>query len=272
MIPSIELIRTGVAEEIGLRESYEDRYAIYRMDDLSFFSAEIYDGHGGTQAAILAAEMLTPHFLKLLRGKVEDVLRLIEEAYLTVDRYLVEKKVISGTTAALFYIIGDKFFASNAGDSRIIIGTKDDVGVLTKDHKPYISEERLRIEKKGGKVINYDIPRVQGILAISRALGDSSLKPYVIANPRIVEGYLSQENDYAILACDGVWDVLEPEDVIKIARKEGKAEVIAQSITKEALRRGSTDNITVIVVDLRDYTEKLKKKRMEILRIWENEG
>ncbi len=273
IFPSVDLIKTGVCEEIGLRESYEDSYAIYRVENLSFFSAEIYDGHGGHKAAEIASEMLTPYFLNLLKSKGdEDVIRMIEESYLAVDTYLIERGIRSGTTAALFYVIGERFFASNAGDSRIVIGTEDGVKVLTKDHKPYLPNERQRIEKKGGRVITYDIPRVQGILAISRALGNPSLKPYVIANPFIVEGYLSRENDYAIIACDGVWDVIEPEDAINLARKKMEAQTIAEYVTREALRLGSTDNITVVVVDLRDYTGKLKREKMETLRVWENEG
>lgn len=273
MVPSLDLIRTGVSEEIGMRESYEDEYAIYRFEDLHFFSAEIYDGHGGVEAARIASEMLTPSFIHLLRSKKEEsVISLIEEAYLTVDRYLVERRIESGTTAALFYIMGERFFASNAGDARIILGVKDGVLTLTRDHKPYLKNERLRIERKGGKVITYDIPRVQGILAISRALGDAYLKPYVIANPMIVEGYLSNENDYAIVACDGVWDVLDAYEVIKMARKKLEPQSIADEIVKEALRLGSMDNVTVIVVDLRYYTSSLKKEKTEILNIWESEG
>ena len=143
---------------------------------------------------------------------------------------------------------------------------------MTKDHKPHIKEERSRIERMGGKVITYDVPRFQGVLAISRAIGDTYLKPFVIAYPRILEGNLSCENDYAVLACDGVWDVLEPEDVMDIVRKEQKPQVVAEKIVKEALFSGSTDNITVIVVDLKDYTREINREKMEILRIRENEG
>ncbi|MCS7280838.1 MAG: protein phosphatase 2C domain-containing protein [Desulfobacterota bacterium] len=273
MAPPVDLIKTGISEEIGYRDSYEDEYAIYRFSDLCFFSAEIYDGHGGKMAAQVASEMLTPYFIHLLRTrKEEDPISLIEEAYLAVDSYLVEKKVASGTTAAILYVWEDRFYASNAGDSKIVIGTENGVEVLTRDHKPYFPKEKERIEKMGGRVITYDIPRVQGILAISRALGDPYLKPYVIANPRIVEGYLSKENDYAIVACDGVWDVLEPEDVIDIARRKKEADEIAQSIVQKSLNLGSMDNITVVVVDLRDYTDKLERTKMNILRVWEREG
>lgn len=267
---SVDLIKTGVYEDIGLRWSQEDEYAIYRIDEIPFFSAEVYDGHGGREAALIASEMLTPCFLDLFKeDRSSDPLVLIEKAYLYVDRHLIERNIQSGTTVAAFYVIGDKFYASNVGDTRVVIGKGNGFTLLTKDHKPYLDEERERIERLGGRVITYDIPRVQGILAISRALGDPYLKPYVSAYPNVVEGELGKENDYVIVACDGVWDVLEPAYVIKIARDLKDVELAAKRIGEVALTMGSTDNITVLVVDLRDYSANLQREEFSILRVWE---
>ncbi|MHB8158622.1 MAG: PP2C family serine/threonine-protein phosphatase, partial [Desulfocucumaceae bacterium] len=102
---------------------------------------------------------------------------------------------------------------------------------------------------------------------ISRALGDTPLKPYITAEPRIVEGYLGKENGYAVLACDGVWDVLTPDDVMDIVRYMGDPKKAAVEVSDKALDHGSTDNITVIVIDLQEYTKSLRKERMEIIRI-----
>jgi serine/threonine protein phosphatase PrpC len=100
-------ILVGFTEDIGYRSAMEDEHAIYQHPEKGFFSAEVYDGHGGKKAALVAAEMLTPHFLHTWSHKSgaphnecmpeHDLLR---EAYLAVDRYLVESKVDSGTTAA----------------------------------------------------------------------------------------------------------------------------------------------------------------------------
>jgi protein phosphatase 1L len=267
-------ITYGISEEIGWRSHMEDEHAIYRDDAREFFAAEIYDGHGGKEAARIASEMLTPYFMHAWARSIEKPLRerrsdyeLLREAYLTVDAHLVGKGVESGTTAANFYIIGDRFLAANAGDTRVIIGTRKGVSSLTKDHKPELPEERMRIESLGGQVIFHGAPRVQGILAISRALGDTVLKPYVTAEPRIVEGYLGKENDYAVLACDGVWDVLTPDDVIDIVRSMGDPTKAAVEVSNKALNHASTDNITVIVLDLQEYTKGLRKERIEIIRI-----
>jgi serine/threonine protein phosphatase PrpC len=267
-------ITYGISEEAGYRNHMEDAHAIYQDADRKFFAAEIYDGHGGREAAEITSRMLTPYFMHAWAKEFEKPLRdrrsepeLLREAYLTVDVHLVEKDIKSGTTVANLYIMGDRFLASNAGDTRVIIGTKKGFSFLTKDHKPDLPEEKARIENLGGRVLSYGAPRVEGILAMSRALGDSGLKPYISCEPRIVEGYLGNENDYAVLACDGVWDVLTPDEATKIARIAIDPWRASEEISKKALDNGSTDNITVIVLDLRQYVKSLKRKKMEITAV-----
>ncbi|MCX5813675.1 MAG: PP2C family protein-serine/threonine phosphatase [Proteobacteria bacterium] len=253
-------ISYGFIEDIGRRTSMEDSHAIYHAPEKLFFSAEIYDGHGGKRAAQIAAEMLTPCFLHLWTREAEKPLKerrgeleLLRQSYIEVDDHILNIGVESGTTAATFYIIDKKFIASNVGDTRVIIGTKAGVDLLTIDHKPSLPEERSRIEKSGGFISGYGTPRVQGVLAISRALGDASLKPFVSSEPRIVEGRLERENDFVILACDGVWDVLTPQEVIGIARSVENPQEGARQIKEAALEYGSADNISVFVLDLRAY-------------------
>lgn len=267
-------IHYGVSETIGWRESMEDEHAIYERPEERFFGAEIYDGHGGKAASRVAAEMLTPYFMHSRTREIEKSLRdrrkdcdLLRDAYLVVDSHLLERYIRSGTTAAHFYIMEDRFIAANAGDTRVIIGTEGNVTVLTVDHKPNLSGETGRIEDLGGEVTRIGTPRVQGILAVSRSLGDLHLKPYVIAEPRVAEGYLGKENDYAVLACDGVWDVLTPEDVIREIRQLADPQKGADGVMKKALDHGSTDNITVIVIDLREYTSHMRRNTMEITAV-----
>jgi serine/threonine protein phosphatase PrpC len=267
-------ITYGISEKAGYRSRMEDAHAIYRDADRKFFAAEIYDGHGGREAAEIASSMLTPYFMNAWTKESEkpsndrrSECQLLREAYLSIDAHLVEKDNRSGTTAANLYIIGDRFLSANAGDTRVMIGTRKGFSFLTKDHKPDLPEEKARIERLGGRVLSYGAARVEGILAMSRALGDTGLKPYVSSEPRIVEGFLGKENDYAILACDGVWDVLAADDVMRIVHTvidPGKA---SEEISTKALDCGSTDNITVIVLDLREYTKGLKRKRVEITGI-----
>ena len=218
-------IGVGISEDIGSRKSMEDEYAIYDRPANAFFSAEVYDGHAGREPARLASEMLTPHFLdawSIEAGKPPAERRaeeeLVREAYIATDEYIAFKQVTGGAAALTLYLIEDRFIAANAGDSRAIIGTEAGVQPLTLDHRPGAPEEKARIESLGGMVTLFGTPRVMGFLAVSRALGDSDMKPYVTAEPRIATGLLGRENDFAVLACDGVWDILSSETVIAIAR------------------------------------------------------
>lgn len=267
-------ITYGIAEDIGLRPTMEDAHAIYDLPEDEVFSAEVYDGHSGRAAADLASEILTPHFLSLLKPERlkpadERIPRpeLLREAYLAADRYIVSRGVESGTAAATLHIIDDTFLAANAGDSRVVMGTRRDAVQLTLDHKPDLFDERSRIESLGGRVVTFVVPRVQGVLAMSRALGDQALKPYVSPEPRVVKGLLASENDFAVVACDGVWDVLTPSDVIEVARRADGPQEAAERIVAKALSVGSRDNVTVIVVDLRQYTARIARRKMEIVSV-----
>ncbi len=267
-------IGVGVAEDIGSRDHMEDTFAVLDLPERGFLSAEVYDGHGGIGAARVAAEMVTPCFLHLLdqSAKAPEDARtrpaeLIRDAYCAVDRSILDQGIGSGATAATFYIMGDTMLAANAGDSRVVVGTKTGPVQLTEDHRAGVRQEVERIERLGGRVIHFGTPRVQGILAVSRSLGDFLLKPFVVCEPRVVEGLLGRENDYAVVACDGVWDVLSPEEAIEVARLIQNPQEAAQSIIAKALSEGGTDNMTVIVLDLRNHTRRLDREKMKISRI-----
>jgi len=274
---TVHPIKIGISEDIGYRSIMEDQHAVYEDPGRGFLSAEVYDGHGGGKAAQIASEMVTPHFLHNWSrdadnppGERAPVSELLRNAYLAVDKHCLESKVDSGTTAAGLYIIDDRFFAVNCGDTRIVIGTNEGVYSLTMDHRPSSREELQRIEDSGGYVVSLGVPRVQGILAVSRAIGDPSLKPYIIAEPRIAVGNLGRENDFAVIACDGVWDVLSPDIVMAIVRAAPDVQSAAENIKTSAIDSGSTDNVTVLVLDLREYTISMSREKMEITEIVDN--
>lgn len=267
-------ITYGVGEATGCREEMEDASAIWDMDDEGLFAAEVYDGHSGRAAALAAAEMMTPHLIALMKSKKEEgkeqpcpCCEVVREAYLSIDAAIVARGLEDGAAAATLHIKGDRFVVANTGDTRAIIGKGEGWLQLTLDHKPDVPEERMRIEGLGGAVIVWGVPRVQGILAMSRALGDPSLKPFVTSEPRVSEGLLGRENDVAVIACDGVWDVLKPGQVIELARKERDPQKAAEAIVARALEEGSADNITAVVLDLRDYTSALSRETMEIVSV-----
>ena len=267
-------IRYGIAESIGLRPRMEDSHTIWDVAEEGLFAAEVFDGHGGSLAATVAAEGLTPHILSLLRDsrRHEDVGRMtfremVRKGYLSTDTYIIGQGIECGTAGATLHIMDGRFCAANVGDSRVVIDTDREAVQLTVDHKPDLPTELERIEAMGGRVTFHGVPRLQGYLAMSRALGDQELRPFLTPEPRVVEGRLGRENRFALIACDGVWDVLSLKEAMEIARGKDDPQKAADAIERRARDLGSTDNITVIVLDLRAYTGGLDRQKMEILGV-----
>jgi len=265
-------IRYGIAETIGLRREMEDTHSVRDEEESGFFCAEVYDGHSGSIAAAIACDVLTTYFLRRLRegGSAGDngfMAEALREAYLATDRQIAHRGTESGAAAATLYIHGRGFLAANVGDVRIILGEGRRAVALTTDHKPDLPEEMARIEALGGSVISLDVPRVEGFLAMSRALGDTPLKPFVTAEPRIVEGVLGRKDDLAIIASDGLWDVLTSDEAVTLAYRAGEPEEAARLLQATATGRGSADNITVIVLDLKAYTAASELQRLRVMRV-----
>nr|POE56074.1 putative protein phosphatase 2c 8 [Quercus suber] len=139
---------------------------------------------------------------------------------------------------------------------------------LSRDHKPDRPDELKRIEAAGGKVINWNGHRVLGVLTTSRSIGDHCLRPYVISKPEVTVTKRSNNDEFLILASDGLWDVISNEVACQIVKRclegrlrrkslevevenESRAAEAAAVLTELAMARGSKDNISVIVVELR---------------------
>lgn len=174
-----------------------------------------------------------------------------------------------GSTAVVAVIGPCQIIVGNCGDSRAVLSRGGKAVPLSRDHKPDREDEMNRILAAGGRIIYWDGYRVGGLLAMSRAIGDRFLKQYVIAVPEVTCIQRTKEDDCLILASDGLWDAVSSEMACDIARRclksqrrkcaksgnlsaeDTPAGAAAALLTKLALSRGSKDNITVIVVDLK---------------------
>ncbi|KAH1119581.1 hypothetical protein GYH30_048104, partial [Glycine max] len=105
-----------------------------------------------------------------------------------------------------------------------------------------------RIEDAGGFVMWAGTWRVGGVLAVSRAFGDRLLKQYVVADPEIQEEKVDSSLEFLILASDGLWDVVSNEEAVAMIKPIEDAEEAAKRLMQEAYQRGSSDNITCVVV------------------------
>lgn len=101
------------------------------------------------------------------------------------------------------------------------------------------------------------VPRVNGAVAVSRAFGNIRHR-VIIPEPDLLEIDLTGDEEFIIVACDGLWDVMTSKEVRtfvkKYMNKNGKrTKGISTALVDEALRRGSTDNVSVVFVEFKDW-------------------
>ncbi|CAA6673195.1 unnamed protein product [Spirodela intermedia] len=158
-----------------------------------------------------------------------------------------------GCTAIASLIVRDKLFVANAGDCRAILCRSGHPVPLSKDHVASCPDERARVVKQGMEVKwQVDTWRIgPAALQVTRSIGDDDLKPAVTAEPEITETSLSADDEYLVMASDGLWDVVSNDNVVSIIRDTVKEPgMCSKRLATEAVARGSKDNITVIVVFL----------------------
>lgn len=99
--------------------------------------------------------------------------------------------------------------------------------------------------------------RVNGNLAVSRAIGDAKDKKYVISEAEVTTVDLDGSEDYLVVACDGIWDVVNGEEMSDCMRKHflngGTMVNAAKSVVEFARSEGSADNLTAIVVFFKSF-------------------
>ncbi|XP_058823578.1 probable protein phosphatase 2C T23F11.1 [Topomyia yanbarensis] len=231
----------------------------------AFFA--VYDGHGGANIAQYAGK----HLHKFVTRRPEygnDVKRALQRGFLDIDEAMLNdeslKEQMAGSTAVAVVIKNDRLYCANAGDSRAIACIGGKLDVLSFDHKPNNPSELERIKKAGGYV---EYNRVNGYLALSRALGDFSLKrssdklpeeQVVTAYPDVEERQISEDWDFLVIACDGIWDVLPSQSVLEFVQAEIAQGIYPQNICENLMTRCLApdcqmggiggDNMTVIIV------------------------
>ncbi|XP_010491752.1 PREDICTED: probable protein phosphatase 2C 69 [Camelina sativa] len=243
----------GYASSAGKRSSMEDFFET-RIDGVNgeivgLFG--VFDGHGGARAAEYVKRHLFSNLINHPKF-ISDTKSAITDAYNHTDSELLKSENShnrdAGSTASTAILVGDRLLVANVGDSRAVISRGGNAIAVSRDHKPDQSDERERIENAGGFVMWAGTWRVGGVLAVSRAFGDRLLKQYVVADPEIQEEKIDDSLEFLILASDGLWDVFSNEDAVAMAKEVEDPEDSAKKLVREALKKGSADNITCVVV------------------------
>ncbi|KAL6144513.1 hypothetical protein ACLB2K_055205 [Fragaria x ananassa] len=274
----------------------------------------IYDGHGGHQVANYCCERLHSALAEELQTIEDDLTdgimgetqqvkweKAFTSCFQTVDDEIGGKvsRGISGSnedasvpsfepiapetvgsTAVVALVCSSHIIVANCGDSRAVLCRGKQPVPLSVDHKPNREDEYARIEASGGKVIQWNGHRVFGVLAMSRSIGDRYLKPWIIPDPEVMIVPRARDDEFLILASDGLWDVMTNEEACEVARRrillwhkkngvtplaergtgvDPAAQEAASYLSTLALQKGSRDNISVVLVDLKAQ-RKFKSK------------
>lgn len=266
-------LESGFESVQGRRKQMEDKHvimdnfrkdfpnAVTTSDDEQCFYYGVYDGHGGVDTSKLVEEMLHKNILTDPSFAAGDIEQAIKNGFLVTDTHILTQPSKSGSTAVIAVAVGNNLITANAGDSECVmckqIGTgkksKTEHVVMSYKHVPTDESEKQRISAAGGLVV---FGRLFGSLAVSRSLGDRDYKDggqhFVSAEPFIKQVELSPEDQFLVMACDGLWDKLSYEDVVGTVlrlRKEGKgATEICKVLVQDAINKESLDNITVVLV------------------------
>lgn len=138
-------------------------------------------------------------------------------------------------------------FVKYAGDTRAVLSRNGQALRLSKDHKP--SDDEDRINALGGWVMaSAGSKRVNGLVAVSRSIGDYFLEPFIHQEPEIKETDLTSSDEFLILACDGLWDVVSDQEAVDIVLQEKDPWVASIKLRDRAYSLTSEDNISVVIV------------------------
>ncbi|EJD50696.1 PP2C-domain-containing protein [Auricularia subglabra TFB-10046 SS5] len=264
----------AVSEMQGWRISMEDAHAtVLRLahdDPNSFFA--VYDGHGGSSVARYSGRNVHQRLINEESYHEKRYEKALKQAFLGTDEDMRADPAFmhdpSGCTAVAALIADDgKIYVANAGDSRSVLSAQGTAKPLSFDHKPQNETETARIKAAGGYI---EYGRVNGNLALSRALGDFDFKKnyslgpekqVITADPDVTAHELTEEDEFLVLACDGIWDCLSSQQVINIVRRqvaEGKELAdICELVLDRCLSQDSSiqggigcDNMTMVIVAL----------------------
>uniref|UniRef100_A0A9J2PB69 protein-serine/threonine phosphatase n=1 Tax=Ascaris lumbricoides TaxID=6252 RepID=A0A9J2PB69_ASCLU len=253
---------------INMEDAHTHLLAVPDDNKAAFFA--VYDGHGGSKVSQYAGT----HLHKTIatnslysEGKIEEA---IKEGFLSLDEKMKHdeemREDMSGTTAVVVIIKNKKIYCGNVGDSRAVACVSGVADPLSFDHKPANESEARRIVAAGGWV---EFNRVNGNLALSRALGDFAFKKnehkspeeqIVTACPDVTVCDLTYDHEFIVLACDGIWDVMSNQEVVDFCRDRLAVGREPETICEELLSRClapdcqmgglGCDNMTVVLVCL----------------------
>lgn len=281
----------GLSEQ-GRRQTQEDEIILNdnRLQDCSFNA--VFDGHGGDA---VGKWLRLNFFQKLIESGFnsgmtdEQISAALKSEFLQINNEILQKQEAfkiayanssafalnyatpkinvsdgtalnsdAGSTGLVSFVLNagenvKKLVVANVGDCRAVLSKNGCAVQITKDHKASDPDEAARVRGLGGDIF---CRRVSGILAVSRAFGDHSCKDYIIPEPDVCICQIKQEDDFLIMASDGLWDVIDSQFAVNIVKSVidigSSLEMACQSLIDYATHYGSMDNISVIIINFKN--------------------
>jgi len=249
----------------------EDQHTAVNEHSVPFFA--VFDGHGGTHCAEFLKEHLHRYVLdhpELKQNPEKALVEAISRAEAEFMEKCRNEKIESGSTVALAVIVDGALITANVGDSEIVLSRGGEAVLLTTKHQLGSNEKEVeRVKNCGGRIYHSRVghpkfnPQLVS-LAVSRAIGDAGFKleeytdgklSGIIADAETKKTTLTPEDEFLIIGCDGLYDVMTYQECVSFCRNlvssQTPSQAISESIVAEALNRGSNDNVTVLFILLR---------------------
>ncbi|KAK4533647.1 hypothetical protein CCYA_CCYA18G4529 [Cyanidiococcus yangmingshanensis] len=228
----------------------------------------VFDGHGSDAVADFAALVLPEAFRQLLgnastasiQGMLRDALCITDVSWMQwcsefTDQRNTQNGLV-GSTALLAALHGSSLYLANVGDSRAVLyeerpNSSLEPVLITRDQNCTSAPMEIeRLRHRGARLVpTGGALRVEGLVLVTRAIGDIALKQYLTADPELYQHQLRPNRSYVlVLATDGLWDVASNDDVAELIQRTVKLPgLLARRLVTEALQRQSQDNITAMV-------------------------
>ncbi|VDM64689.1 unnamed protein product [Angiostrongylus costaricensis] len=257
--------------EKGRRQKQEDR--MLAMPTLSLVFPEVsrsdvglmavFDGHGGAECSAYCCAHLPAEFVRALNADPTSLEKALSCAFERLDIRLFARceneRWRSGTTAVAAAIDEKSIVIAWIGDSAAYVLTSpDNLRKVTRAHVPSNEEEARRVEQDGGQLLYIQGElRVNGVLNLTRALGDIGGRPMISSRADTLVIERDTSHYLLLLTCDGIselFNTAEVLDMVKsfVAKYNFKQYYdLSDHICRAALSGGSIDNVTCVAVFLR---------------------
>lgn len=232
---------------------------VFQMVENDKLISLLFDGHGGNEVI----DYITKHhsffkrfghgtFPKTYEAVYNKVNELIEEFENMLERDVKTHNSGSTFVLAVQDLNTNQVYFASMGDSRVVWSIDNGTIFASNDHKPDSEGEIERIMELGGVVTTSknDVPRVGGILALSRAFGDTELKPYVIQVADVYGPYDLVSGNYYIMASDGIFDVMDNREIAKRIASAQYLQPEFEAIFKASEQRMSRDDMSILAVKI----------------------